>query len=446
MTLKIHYSIELLETQGIVPLYNYLAKVSHSDVKAVKSLLKDARMQKAIELTEKLYDKGELHPKLKQLPILILDQIEVNQDSRIIVFTQYRDTAKVITDTLKGYGKIDAVRFVGQASKAKDKGLSQKKQAEVLHYFREGSYNVLVATSVAEEGLDIPGVDLVIFYEPVPSEIRTIQRRGRTGRKEAGRVVIMITKDTRDEAYYWSSVHKEKRMKGTLRRMKKESGQTILDNFSEKKDSINIFVDKREINSKIHEELRSLDAQVIEKQLDIADFLVSDRCAIERKTDSDFLASIKDRRLFNQAQELASTFSRPIMIIEGDVFMQSGFHPNAIRGALIALSVDYGINILYTKDLNETAKTIYLIAKREQKDNKRNLMLRGKKKALTDQDKKTNLIESLPNIGPNLAKKLLEKFGSISNLINASEKEIAKVDGVGDKRASDIKKVFEEKY
>ena len=96
--------------------------------------------------------------------------------------------------------------------------------------------------------------------------------------------------------------------------------------------------------------------------------------------------------------------------------------------------------------MKETAQMIFLIAKREQKDNKRELMLRGKKKSQTARDKKQNLIESLPNIGPNLAKKLLEKFGSISKLISASEKEIAKVDGVGDKRASEIKKLFEEKF
>ena len=156
----------------------------------------------------------ETHPKMQKLPDLVLEQIEKNEESRIIIFTQYRETAKTVTEKLQGHGKIDAVRFVGQATRSKkDKGLSQKKQAEVLNYFREGTYNVLVATSVAEEGLDIPSVDLVIFYEPVPSEIRTIQRRGRTGRKEAGNVIIMITEDTRDEAYYWSSVHKEKRMK-----------------------------------------------------------------------------------------------------------------------------------------------------------------------------------------------------------------------------------------
>jgi Fanconi anemia group M protein len=69
---------------------------------------------------------------------------------------------------------------------------------------------------VGEEGLDVPAVDYAIFYEPVPSEIRSIQRRGRVGRQIAGKVYFLITKDTRDEVYYWSSLRKEKRMKGIL--------------------------------------------------------------------------------------------------------------------------------------------------------------------------------------------------------------------------------------
>ena len=100
-------------------------------------------------------------------------------------------------------------RFVGQAAKEGDKGLTQKQQLSIINDFKAGKFNVLIATSVAEEGLDIPSTDLVVFYEPIPSEIRAIQRRGRTGRKMAGKVIILITKGTPDEGYYWASKRKE---------------------------------------------------------------------------------------------------------------------------------------------------------------------------------------------------------------------------------------------
>jgi Fanconi anemia group M protein len=108
------------------------------------------------------------------------------------------------------------VRFVGQASKGTDTGLNQREQKEIIDKFRAGDYNVLVSTSIAEEGLDIPATDLVVFFEPVPSEIRTIQRRGRTGRKQAGRVIVLVTRDTRDEAYLWTSRKKEMQMRREL--------------------------------------------------------------------------------------------------------------------------------------------------------------------------------------------------------------------------------------
>ena len=87
--------------------------------------------------------------------------------------------------------------------KAGDAGLKQKKQIEVVQKFRDGEFKVLVATRVGEEGLDIAEVNQVIFYDNVPSSIRFIQRRGRTGRKDIGKLVVLIAKNTIDETYYW---------------------------------------------------------------------------------------------------------------------------------------------------------------------------------------------------------------------------------------------------
>ena len=86
---------------------------------------------------------------------------------------------------------------------------------------------MLVATSVAEEGLDIPEVDMVVLFEPVPSEIRTIQRRGRTARRKSGEVIILIAEKTRDEGYYWASKRKEKLMKHTVMELKKDTRRVM---------------------------------------------------------------------------------------------------------------------------------------------------------------------------------------------------------------------------
>jgi Fanconi anemia group M protein len=101
----------------------------------------------------------------------------------------------------------------------RSKGLSQREQTQILDLFRTGKYNVLVATSVAEEGLDIPEVQMVLFYDCTPSAIRNIQRRGRTGRKGAGKVVILMTENTREEAYHWAGQQRERRMREFLKRL-----------------------------------------------------------------------------------------------------------------------------------------------------------------------------------------------------------------------------------
>lgn len=216
--IKINHAIELAETQGPSALRNYLARLeveanSKGGSRASRSLLKDKDLQRAIKLVDNI--KFE-HPKIKSVSKVVKEQVVNKPDSKIIVFTHYRDTSELMVNELGKVPGIKPVRFVGQASHGVDKGLSQREQVAIIEKFKAGEYNVLVATSVAEEGLDIPATDLVVFYEPIPSEIRTIQRRGRTGRQRAGKVIIMITRQSRDEAYYWSSRSKEKRMKREL--------------------------------------------------------------------------------------------------------------------------------------------------------------------------------------------------------------------------------------
>ncbi|MGC1119449.1 MAG: helicase-related protein [Candidatus Methanofastidiosia archaeon] len=211
MAISLYHCLELLETQGVYPLRDYLKRMIEGpcEKRSEKILVNDERVQ---ELYQQVQACSEIsHPKLRALRAVLENQLSTKKASLIIVFAQYRDTISSILDEVRTILHAKPVRFVGQSSRT-DKGLKQEEQKEILEEFRKGEHNILVASSVAEEGLDIPAVDLVVFYEPIPSEIRSIQRRGRTGRSEVGKVVILITKDSRDEAYLWAERSREKKM------------------------------------------------------------------------------------------------------------------------------------------------------------------------------------------------------------------------------------------
>ncbi len=221
--MKIEHGLMLLETQGSSSLYQYFKRLREEaregKTKAAKSVMKDGRIATAFRKTSSLLEKGIEHPKLDALEKIVEKQLNKKKDSKILVFSHYRDQVDKIVETLEEMERCKPGGFIGQAG---DGGMSQKEQVERLDKLEEGEYNTIVATSVGEEGLDIPAVDLVVFYEPVASEIRSIQRRGRTGRQSSGKVVVLMAKDTRDEAYYWKSKHRERRMKETLKDMKSD--------------------------------------------------------------------------------------------------------------------------------------------------------------------------------------------------------------------------------
>ncbi len=225
IAMKADHAIELAETQGLGSLRSYFENMEKdAKSKADVQFLKHAKVQEAIQLAEATEVE---HPKLAKTGWIVRDQLMQKPDAKIIVFAHYRQTADRITQELARIPSVRPMRFVGQASRGEDIGLKQTEQVEILRRFRAGEVNVLVATSIGEEGLDIPQVDLVVFYEPVPSEIRTIQRRGRTGRSAAGRVIMLVTKDTRDEAYLYSARRKERKMHVELDRLRKELKQKI---------------------------------------------------------------------------------------------------------------------------------------------------------------------------------------------------------------------------
>jgi len=219
--LKIQHAIELLETQSIYSLNKYIenlekdAKAEKS--KAVKNLFKNIDFQLAYEKIKNLIKRDEEHPKLKRLLAIVKKETK-NPKNKVIVFVQYRTTVNKINDELRK-AKIKSKIFIGQRG---ERGLKQKEQQSIIKEFSEGKINCLVATSVGEEGLDIPEVNTVIFYEPIPSEIRKIQRAGRTARLKPGKLIILITKGTRDESYHYAAYYKEKKMYGILQGLKQD--------------------------------------------------------------------------------------------------------------------------------------------------------------------------------------------------------------------------------
>ncbi len=214
--MKMRHAAKVAETQGLIPLRKFLNKIftegMKSDAKGATKRLVQEPTLKAIfdEVSEAGND--EIHPKAVRLPGIVQTNLKRNPEMKILIFAEFRDTVSLIVTLLKTQG-IKASAFTGQATKDGEKGMSQKKQTETLDRFRSGEIRVLVSTSVGEEGLDIPSCDLVIFYEPIPSEVRTIQRRGRTGRFDTGNVLMMVTKKTQDEVNLYAAQRKEEAMR-----------------------------------------------------------------------------------------------------------------------------------------------------------------------------------------------------------------------------------------
>ncbi|MEA3229430.1 MAG: DEAD/DEAH box helicase [archaeon] len=452
--IKLNHTIELIQTQGVQQLETYFTKLKKDNTKAANSLLSDENVRQAAILSSYIDSKEIKHPKIEKL--MQIAKKTIKGDKKAIIFAHYINTIDIIMNELEDKTDLCPVKFIGQK-----KGNSQKKQKKVLDMFREGKYNVLVATSVAEEGLDIPKVDIVIFYEPIPSEIRTIQRRGRTGREKAGEVYILFTKGTIDEAYLWSTRHKERKMKIVLDSLKKNyncSGTEIktekkeqrqLNSFNNKKkeNMITIYIDHREqkLKKKLSESFPNI--TVISKQLEVGDIIISDRICIERKEVSDFLQSIIDKRLFRQATELKDNFQRPIMMIEGkNIFSIRNIHPNAIRGAFASIACDFGIPLISTRDIEDTAEMVVALARREHGNEMKEISLRSTRRTKTTEDMQEFIISGFPDINAKLSQRILEKFRTIKKFVNSKTKNLEKIEGIGKEKAKKIKELIDAEY
>lgn len=454
--LKMMYANELAQTQTLNAFVDYMEELNSQSLttktKSVKNIVNDIMFKSALITARDLISKGLEHPKIAKLKHLITDIIKNEPSSKIIIFSQYRQTA---TELKKHIDEIITSEiFFGQAKK-NNISFSQKKQKEILDSFRNGNFSCLIATSVAEEGLDIPKVDHVIFYEPVPSAIRSVQRRGRTGRHSKGFVSVLITKGTQDEIFRWVSFHKEKKMYSALnffknkndsiKALKENKLQKSLTEFSkninnnnevnkkENETKLLILADYREKASPLLKELSNT-CQIELKNLDVGDYFLGGDVCVEFKNVRDFVDSIVDGRLLSQLKSLVK-YEKPLIVIEGteDLFSIRKVHPKAIHGMLATISISYRIPIIMTKNAKETADLFITIAKREQIGSSQNYSLHSEKpQSLKEQQE--YVVGSFPGIGSTLAKPLLEKFGSIKGIVNANEKDFQEVSKIGPKK------------
>ena len=494
LAMKINHAVELAETQGKGALENYFDKIvregeEKGGSKASRDLVKDARFQQARTL---LYGMERDHPKLEKIVPILKQQFLSNPGSRVIVFTHYRDMCDLMTQTL---GKIEGfrpVRFVGQANKGEDTGLNQREQKEIIEKFQEGEFNILVSTSIAEEGLDIPSTDLVVFYEPVPSEIRTIQRRGRTGRRRAGKVVILVTRATRDEAYVWSSRRKEMQMRRELealrRKLRAKRGlpdvpsskrpaltkveltemmtvgpetakEELARKTSEKKgqkslgvydkgtgaDGPQLVVSPRIDDASLLKALRDLGFDTDVKDLEAADIIVSNRVAVAFRTVDQFIDGISDGSVMAALAKLKHEYLHPILIVQGEPEGEGNQASNsAVYDALGALLSEYHMPVLSTGDADETASAVQSLFRQESA--RQSKERKGVQTTLDASSRQMFMVQGLPNVSATLAQRLLEEFGSVKGITDANVEELMKVDGIGRVIAEGIHAVLRKKF
>ncbi|MHA1764272.1 MAG: ERCC4 domain-containing protein, partial [Promethearchaeota archaeon] len=488
--MRLSHMMELIETQGIHALNEYLTKnqkkiQKNKANKSLKELFYTKDVRRIISLTGQAISSGIYHPKLEKLKEILHQQLKENEHSRILVFCHFRDSVNNIVKFLETDDFIRAHRFVGQQTRESDKGLSQKEQVKILEDFKQGIYNVLIATSVAEEGLDIAECDIVVFYDVVPSAIRSIQRRGRTGRKKEGKVLILMAENTRDEGYYWAEKIKEKNMKLSLKEMRASEAQnkthgkeqkdilSYLKNMEndraesetpggekipkkkeespltkEEKDSneITIVCDHRETASPV---VRALSLQGVRVQLEhlqVSDYILSNRVGVERKSSKDFNDSLIDGRLFKELKELKNNFKIPILILEGDPFTDSTVTENALYGALTSIILNFNVFIYKTASPEETARMLLELAKKEQTKKETSINLRPEKAPFKTSDLMEFIIAGIPGVNASRAKNLLKEFKTLQALFNSDIPDLTKVEGIGKSIAQQIYKLSRFKY
>jgi len=416
--------------------------------KSLKQLLSSQRLSDAVEFAKLQLSSDPPNPKLVELERILEAHVDRGR-KKAIVFASYRACADEVLRFLKGKEGIDTRLLVGQRASGQRGGMSQKEQREVLDAFRDGGPGVLVATQVGEEGLDIMGADVVIFYDNTPSAIRLVQRLGRTARFAPGDAYILYFSGTSDERYLWIARKRESSMRKLVKSLSEgtKPRATGLSKFikapPQQGGEVTIIVDERERTSQVVLELMGKGATLRFETLDVGDYLLSEDVAVERKTPRDFASSILDGRLFEQAKRLKDLFQAPMLLLEGpDLLTESGVHPNALRGAFISVLLDYGVPILQVSSAQEAAEYLFRIAEREQVERKRFPRVRAMKKPLTIKDAQLFLLSGLPHVERTTAEKLLRKFKSPLGVFSRSTAELMDVEGIGETKATKIREVL----
>jgi Fanconi anemia group M protein len=465
--MRIAYLLEFIGTQGLAPTHRYVQGMyeevrNKKSSKGVKDLMSRSEFRQFENLLQALIAKGYRHPKADAILEIVSEQLSFDNDSRILIFTRFRDTAAEVVEVLDQLDDVRVSRFVGQSSRGADKGFTQKKQVAILDGFRNNEFNVLVATQVGEEGLDIPECNLVVFYDCVPSIVPYIQRRGRTGRRSPGRVVIFVAKGTHDEYYHWSVLNKLKKMPDALKEaeVNAEDSQTSLEEFAvagsdNKKTEVRIpqsrgneeqvrmIVDSRELPTAVPRELTRLGVEISGESLQIGDYIASEEVGIERKESGDFLQSLIDGRLFSQLSSLRSAYRRAVLIIEGEQLTgQRAINPASIYGALASIAVRIQVPIIWTKNPEETAHVLYRIARMEQIDETKPLRTRTGDSASSDAETLEYILSGFPFVDTVTSRAIFEHFGTLDRVFNASEEELRQVRGVGPKIAGRIRRLL----
>ncbi len=437
--IRLSLMLELIETQTVATFIQFVERLqSRRKGIGLKELLQNEHLKTAYEIAKGTLELGVEHPKLEEL-VKILKTLP--EGEKAIVFTSYRASVQEIYKRLAS----ENLRVRVLVGKRGSGGLSQKEQVAVLEEMRRGNFDILIATQVGEEGLDIAECGLVVFYDNVPSAVRFVQRRGRTGRRAPGRVITFLVKGTRDEAYYWLTKRKLREAERVVEAFRVERETQVLDTYLQRAEGPTIYVDTRESKS-IIACLEKMGANVQEEQLEVGDFVLSEDVVVERKTVDDFVRSIMDNRLFNQLIAMKEKYPKPLLIVQGNRKKVASIGLAAFYSSLASALTDFYIPVYTSENDEETAAILYYIAKREQEEGKRAVRVREGRKPLTIPEIQKYVVAGIPGIDAVLADRLLKRFKNVRGVFSATLDELKTVEGVGDKIASRIREVAESNY